>query len=142
MPLMPHGGIFHPAWSESNRIPAATALTATCMHTRPGVGAVVFDPATGTTSTPVPTTIAADLPCRVQTTRAQQLEQVVGGQLVTSRIYIVEVPWDHSDIRVDDVLTVTASEAPSLVGRALRVADVVATSQQWTQVLRCEDNEG
>lgn len=135
--------VIHPGWAASNRPAATSVLADWCSITRPGVGDPTFDPATGTTSAPAPSVVVTALRCRVEVAPARGPEQsAFGEQTVTSRGYVVQIPWDWTDVAVDDVLTVTVSGDPGLVGRALRVLSVAAPSLQWSRVLHAIESEG
>ena len=99
-----------------------------CTITRGG-GDPTFDPNTGTYTNTVGTTIYVG-PCEVQISdglNAQTSE--AGGQVVTDRRVTVKVPMSVEGVRVDDVVTITASELdPDLVGQSFRVMTGFAKS--------------
>lgn len=82
-------------------------------------------------------------PCRVRPA-GQRGDLVVqaGGEPVTLRTYDCTVPWDASGIKVDHLVTVSASADTSLVGRSLRVRDVQYGSWQLGRRLTLEDDLG
>jgi hypothetical protein len=121
---------------------AERLMTDACTITR-AAGAPVFDEATGTYTTPTPTTLYSGK-CRVKTYR-QNNDRVVdfGGEPVSLWPFSVSVPVEVTGLEVDDIVTVTASVLdPDVVGTRLRVRDVVKGSQITARRLGCEVNAG
>lgn len=100
----------------------ARSLTDTCTVTR-AIGRPAFNKETSTTHTAPPETIYSGA-CRVAPAAGPRRSEV-GGEMATQREYVGRVPNDAPEIRVDDRLTLTVSADESLVGRGLRVADVI-----------------
>ena len=136
MPL-PSTRLIPARWSEHHQPAAESTMTARCDITRPSTGRGTLNPATGTVTNPS-TAIAADVPCRVQAAASTDRSTQTGEQEVTFRKYMVAITADL-DVLVDDVVTVTESIDPHLVGRALRVLDVLYGSEVWQRTLTCVD---
>ena len=114
--------------TAEGRIAAEARMVDACTITRGG-GAPTFNPNTGTYTNTAGTTIYVG-PCEVQISdglNAQTSE--AGGQVVTDRRVTVKVPMSVEGVRVDDVVTITASELdPDLVGQSFRVMTGFAKS--------------
>ena len=114
--------------TERGRVAALARMLDACVVTR-STGEPVFDPDTGTYTTPAPTTIYTG-PCEVQVSdglSAQTSE--AGGQVITAQRLILKVPMSVEDVQVDDVATITASLLdPDLVGQTFRVMGTFAKS--------------
>lgn len=138
------GGVLHSLWNASNRVPATSVLIDLCTISRAGsLGAGSLDRSSGSVTGPIRDVLGTDVPCRVEVLPARSAAaHLVGEQQVTTREYIVQVPYDFTDVKVDDRLEVTDSGDPGLVGRTFRVLSVNATSLQWSRVLRCQADEG
>lgn len=140
--------VLHPDWSAHHRPTAESAMTVGMMFTRAGTGEGTYnDPATGgdgTTTPPARTDVAATT-ARIQARNASERVVLVGENTVTLRTYLVAVPVDAGDIRVDDhgeVTSVAADADPELLGLVLRVRDVIYGSEVWQRDLICEDDLG
>lgn len=109
-----------------------------CTITRSG-GDPVFDPNTGTYTTPAGSTIYTGA-CEVQISdglNAQTFE--AGGQVITERRVTLKVPMSVEDVRVDDIATITASMLdPDLVGQTFRVMGTFAKSFSTARRLQVE----
>ncbi len=92
-----------------------------CTVTRPGA-AGTFDPDTGTYTNPTGTAVYSG-PCEVQVSDGLTTQNPeAGGQELTITRLTVKVPVSVVGVRVDDVVTVTASLLdPDLVGRVFKV---------------------
>lgn len=110
-----------------------------CTITRGG-GDPVFDPNTGTYTTPAPSTIYTGV-CEVQISdglNAQQTE--AGGQVVTERRVTLKVPMSVTGVEVDDIATITASLLdPDLVDQTFRVMGTFAKSFATARRLQVEE---
>lgn len=138
------GQPFPVGWNSSNRRTTDRMLTDWCMITRADLSAASgFDRGTGGVSGPSRTLVVSNLRCAVEVHGFQSArDATTGQQRVTMREYEIEIPWSWTDVRVDDLLEVTASQDLGLVGRVFRVLSVEATSQQWSRVLRAQADEG
>jgi hypothetical protein len=134
--------VLHPDWSSHHRPTAAATMSATCDITRDGTGDGIFDPATGKTTPPPRVTVAADAPCRVQRSAFPEQARAQAEQVITTRTYLVALPHDVPEPKVDDLVEITASVDADLVGRSLRVLDVRYASEQWQRDLICQDDLG
>lgn len=141
MPLPGLGShVIHPGWSPSNRPAATDVMTAVVKITRPDQFTPgVYDPDTMSQTAPDPQMVVSRLAARVSVAHSVDWNQrVVGEERLSIRRYIVQIPWDWTDVTVKDVIEVIESEDPLMVGRVFQVTDVQAESLQWSRVLRCE----
>lgn len=78
-------------------------------------------------------------PCQVQTYEAQETAADVAGADITTQRYKLKVPVGAGPFRVDDLVTVTATEYdPLLVGRTQRVTGLFNKSIASAQRLQVE----
>lgn len=141
MPL-PGTRVIHDRFSEHHRPVSTGSMKARCTITRAGTGPGTYNESTGKTDPPAPTPVGTAQRCRVQARAATDRVAKVGDQLLTLRGYLVSLPHDAPDVHVDDLVTITAADDALLVGRVLKVLDVVYASEQWERDLTCEDNLG
>lgn len=64
----------------------------------------------------------------------------VGGSVLAVESYLVSVPLSVTTVEAHDLLQVTASSDPRLVGRVLKVGGLVAGSQVTARRMLCEEN--
>ncbi len=75
--------------------------------------------------------------CRIKPDPAPS-ESQAGEREVVTRRFVVSIPMSETDVAVDDVVTVTASELdPALVGATLTVAGVIVGSHVTARRLVC-----
>src|SRR6266516_2749691 len=123
---MPRPGtpLIHPGWEDWHRPVAEGQMTAECSIDRPGHSAA-FNETAGRTAYPAPTNLYTG-PCRVQASQRLPGQPTVGGAQVTERRYQVAVPATVEGLRINDQVTVTACAGdPDLVGRKLRITDIL-----------------
>lgn len=137
MPI-PGTGVFHPKWSGHHRQTATSTMTADCTITRRGGAGT-----TGATGTWTPAAAQAVYtgPCRVQEIGITERLLVIGEGQETHRRYQVSILHDAAEVKVSDVIEVTASVDKGLPGKKLRVVDVRYGSEQWQQDLVCDELE-
>lgn len=142
MPLPGLGShVIHPGWSEANRPAATDVMTATVKITRPDTFTTgVFNSSTGEQEAPEPFVVVTSLLARIDVARqvSDVNTRVVGEERVSIRRYLVQLPWDWTDISLKDVLEVLTAEDPLLIGRMFQVVDIQAMSLEWSRILRCE----
>lgn len=129
-------------WSTAPRVVIGKTLTATCAIRHPGGVKGAFNSTTGTYPiTPhAPHFTGA---ARVQVLNAQEREQLVADQDVTTVGYRVVVPLEADQTQVDDVVTVTVVNEhgdPVLPDHDLVVTSVATGSLAWERDLICTDN--
>lgn len=118
---------------RAGRAAAARLMVDTCTVTRPG--AATLNETTGVV-TRATTTVYTGA-CRVKPDAAPS-ESQSGEREVVVRRFIVSIPTSETDVAVDDVVTVTASELdPALVGATLTVAGVIVGSHVTARRLVC-----
>lgn len=142
MPLPGRGSqVPHPQWTKHLRQVASSSMTARVRITRPDPhGTSVFNETTGEQESPLEQVVVSILPARVSVARQVSDLNVrkTGEERLNIRRYLIQIPWDWSDITVKDVITVLSAEDPKLVGRELTVMDIQAESFEASRVLRCE----
>ena len=57
------------------------------------------------------------------------------------RVYRILIPWDAADLRLEDIVTITASTDLDFVDRVLRVIDVMYESEQGLRRIDTVDVE-
>lgn len=77
-----------------------------------------------------------DVPCRVRPSQRAVTEVQSGGEEVALHLYDVRLFADQ-DVARGDVVTVTRSADPLLVGRWLTVVEVVTDEWQTTRIAVC-----
>lgn len=107
-----------------------------CKIERPGDP--VFDPVTGqytSTATPIYTG-----PCRLKEAFTSE-EAQAGEQQIRTRRYTVSLPWDKATtpVKVEDVVTLTASDDAWVTGVALYVISVEYGSDRSARRLVLEE---
>lgn len=118
---------------RAGRAAAARLMVDTCTVTRPG--AATLNETTGVV-TRATTTVYTGA-CRVKPDPAPS-ESQAGEREVVTRRFVVSIPMSETDVAVDDVVTVTASELdPALVGATLTVAGVIVGSHVTARRLVC-----
>lgn len=137
----PGSSVVHPDWAANNRPAAESVLTDRCTITRPGAPATAFDPVTGAVGSPVPVTVATDVACRVSYDTTTPRRQNFAEETIESARHLVELPYSHTDVQPDDVVTITASDDPAQVGRNYKVIKDGAATYTWTRLLRCEHTD-
>jgi hypothetical protein len=117
---------------------ANSSMPDTCVITR-GTGRGVYDPETNTHG-PAGSEPVWSGRCRVATGVSTEGHEVTVGSLreVLGR-YTVHIPHDASPVDVDDVVTVTASADPQLVGQRLSVTSVSLSTVHTHRRLVVED---
>lgn len=137
MPL-PSTAVVPDGWDDHHRPVATATMTATCTITRPTQGA--YDPIT--LQYPANTEpVAYRGPCRLQQVigRGRDAPLDFAGQPVTARINLVSIEWDAAPVHINDIVTIDDSVDPRLIGRKVRVTNVVYGSMQWQRDLHCQD---
>lgn len=115
-------------------------MTAQCTITRPGSGSGTTDGSGNWT--PATSTTVYTGPCSVQPRTTDKRVEIVGEEQITTRAYIVALPYDVPEIHIGDQATVTDAADAGLVGRTLSVLDVQYDDQAWQRDLVCQDNLG
>jgi hypothetical protein len=105
----------------SMRATSDLLLSSACTIGRAPPGEPVMDPNTGIYTDP-PLDAVYSGACHVRSVGGQRVAQF-GDQPVTLRVATVQLPDDAPLVRVEDVVTVTASPNPLLVGVRMRVVD-------------------
>jgi hypothetical protein len=97
----------------------ARFLTDSCTIATPGADPV-FNPSTGYSDADGDEVY--DGPCRLRPSSGSTVD--AGGAVLTLHRYDLTVPWDTTGLTVGQVVTITDSNDPSLVGRTYRIVDV------------------
>lgn len=109
--------------------------------TRAVTGKPVMDPDTGQVTPRSGTVVAADVRCRVQAVTSTARPVNAGEEVVAVRGYLVSLPASVL-AAVGDIFTLSACNDSALVGRRLRVADVMYGTETWQRDLFCTDDLG
>lgn len=84
--------------------------------------------------------VASEVPCVVRPARGGGRSEIVqGGEAVTLHFYDVRLPYDQ-DVRRGDVLTVTRSDDPQMVDRAVTVRESTIDSEQTSRLVVAEES--
>lgn len=78
-------------------------------------------------------------PCRVLARAEDDRVVLVADERRSIRSIVVLFPYDVTDVEIDDLVTVTASEDARLQGRPLRVTGVEVETAPAVRTLYCED---
>lgn len=134
----PGTGVFHPDWEAHHRPVAEGAMTATGVVRR-YTAAGDFNEAAGKTERGAPTTVyGVDGAARMRVVRdGVETVREIGGQQVTIRNYIVVLPADAPEIRVNDEVVVATAGDARLPDESLWVHDIRFGSQIWERDLVC-----
>jgi hypothetical protein len=128
-------------WSKHHQPVAEGTMTGACTIRDPGATVQgEFDNSNGT----FPSTPAAPYytgPCRAQQQKQPQVA-TTGDQKVSTHDYLVTVPASVVAVKAGHILTVTAAEDTSLIGRPLQVTDVQRGTEIWERDLICIDHLG
>lgn len=138
---MPRPGtpLIHPKLLERLRPVDEEAQVDECLITRAATKAT-FDAATGTRTAGTTTTVFEG-PTRCSGRPQSLSERVVdvGDEGVTVRAYTAVIPYDAPEVKINDRYTLTVGTDPRLVGRPLRVVDVIAGSFTTGRLLTVVD---
>lgn len=96
--------------------------TATCTITRAGAGEPVRNEETGQLEPPASTPVYTG-PCLIVAEGGDRVQEFGEGP-VALRSYACSIADSTVDVRVEDVVTITDSRDPRLVGAQMRVLDV------------------
>lgn len=108
-----------------------------CTIRHPGGTAGTFNPDTGTTDV-VPHPPFYTGACAAQDDPAAARELLVAEQEVTLEVTVVRAPWDVVDVVEGDLVTLTQSADPVLMGRGeMTVAKVQASTFATARRLLC-----
>jgi len=80
-------------------------------------------------------------PCRAQQQKQPQVA-TTGEQRVSTHDYLVTIPASVTAVKLGHIVTVTAAEDASLIGRPLKVVDVIRGTEIWERDLICIDDLG
>ena len=108
----------------------------TCTVTRAAAGRT-FDPSTNTYTAAAAATVYSG-PCMVRRTDRSGNDTEAGEREVRLQDLEVKLPADTA-VAEGDVVTVTASPDPALVGKTLRVTDVLSDDWQVNRRLAVEE---
>lgn len=142
---MPNSGLVHPRFHDDIRgsaVAAAGGFPDTCTITRAAALDTGTTAADGASFVPAaPATIYTGV-CRVQLDTGFSRGEVekVGDDVTTLQRYRIGVPWDVDGLQTDDVLVVTASRDPQLVGRPLVVRSFAVDTFLIRRLVIAEDH--
>ena len=110
-----------------------------CAVTRAGDGGFLFDPDSGE-YVESPSTDVYEGPCMVRPTAGAARVVEFGGQAVSLRLYDVTLPADTA-VEVEDIVTVTGSPDPGLIGQVMHILDVAFDERQLNRRIVAEDRQ-
>ena len=88
-----------------------------------------MDPNTGLYPNPVSSTIYTG-PAHVSPVTFRRDRQEIGGmEAVRIRQYRAILPWDSGDIWIDDLMTVSDTQDPQMIGKTFEISDVLYESE-------------
>lgn len=124
---LPNGQALHPRWEQHHR-PTADGFHAATVVIRRHASEGTFDPDTGQTTWPEPTTVWTGL-ARVQRMSQMEITRSIGDRQVVIRGATVSIPADAAEVRIADEVQVqsyrdTDSGDPHLIDRPLWVHDI------------------
>jgi hypothetical protein len=130
-------------WDVAHRPTAEQGMTAQVRVRRHTAQGAVFDPDTGQTTFPDPTTVWTGW-ARLQRMPQQEVTRSVGDRQVVIRGVVVSIPADTPEVRVSDEVKVlgyrdAGSGDPHLLSRPLWVHDVRPGSLLWQRDLTVLD---
>src|SRR5690606_17725251 len=102
-------------------------------------GSPVFDPNTGTYTTPV-VTVGTDLPCHAKPMVGARrgMAVLIGGEPAGINPYQLACRYDCTDSRPADIIICTSSQAPWLLNQPFRVVAVQGESFQTARRVLAE----
>lgn len=80
-----------------------------------------------------------DVPCVVRPSNMSNTQVSSGGEQVGLHLYDVRLPYD-TDIRRGDVLTITRSRDPQMVGRWITVREATIDEELTSKVVVAEES--
>lgn len=81
--------------------------------------------------------------CVVKRPRSDTAQPVVqAGQELGLRTYKVLLPWDESEVRLGDMITISRSRDPFIQGKRMRILDADGGTHALYRTLFCTDLEG
>lgn len=95
----------------------------------------VFNEITGTYRPGFDTLVSTDTPCMVQEQGASEVDR--GGAPTYEKTYTVFIPYDSSEVRPGDALTITLAIDPLLQNQVLRVTNVLEQTVLVVRQLQC-----
>lgn len=137
MSPLPGYKIFPPRWAEHHRPVATATMTAPCVIKRINNGPPPYPLPDGwTNEDPIHTTV-----CRVQ-----ELNKESGGvaadQPTTERQYLVPLPLTNPDgVPLPDLRSGEQGDIIHVIGRQLRITQIMFGSQEWERDVICVDNQ-
>lgn len=131
MPL-PGTKVIHALWSRHHQPVATGVMTAQCQITRAdGAGTTEAD---GTWHTGTRLSVYVG-PARVVRLPATDGHPVMGEDRLTTRRYLVQIPFEAPNVDTGDSVEIYESNDPQLTGRKLRVDGVLVGSEVWSRDL-------
>jgi hypothetical protein len=122
------------------RAQVAQLATDTCRIDRDaGTADDTFDPSTGTWTSTSPT-VPYEGPCWVRDAMSNAADRRVdtGAVEATLQQWIVKVPDLSADVAVGDLVTITDSQDPRLIGRRFVVRDIGGGTYKVARTLTCD----
>lgn len=136
---LPNAQALHPRWEAHHRPVAEEFFTADIVIRRHTGEGGTFDPVTGQTTFPDPTTVYTGR-ARIQRMTQMEITRSIGDRQVVIRGATVSLPVSAAEVRIADEVQVQSyrdpnSGDPHLLGRPLWVHDVRPGSMLWQRDL-------
>ena len=112
--------MLNPGQLDAARTAQNSLMRSTGIVTRPGNGWVYVD---GVEQREPDETVYTG-PLRLQRSQRAAGFTPAGAETLPVAAYVAAVPWDVTGITVGDVVTITASDDPAVVGRRFTILDV------------------
>lgn len=128
-------------WSKHHQPVAEGTMTGACTIRDPRATVTgAFDEDTGIYETTPAAPYYANK-CRAQQQKQPQVA-TTGDQRVSTHDYLVTIPASETRVKTGHIVTVTAAEDASLIGRPLQVTDIQRGTEIWERDLICIDHIG
>lgn len=137
---MPFPGtrVIHGDFEEHHRPVAEGGQTATATVTRHSDADGVWNPATMNTDYPPPTPVYSGK-ARVQRQSTAEKPVWIGDRQVIVRTYVIGFPADAPQLRINDLVQVTAAGDNDLAAQTLYIHDVWHGSLLWERDVVCQN---
>lgn len=140
---LPNSKVIPPDWEAHHAPTCDASMTATITVTRLSAptGTPTFDAQTGRSVYPTPTTVWSGA-CRIQQRNAGlggTVAQQVGEKAQPTHYYLLATSLTAPLLDVNDVAEVTSAVDAAMVGRTLRITDVLGGSTLWQRDYHAEE---
>jgi hypothetical protein len=87
-------------------------------------------------------TLYTDIPCTLAPimSRRDRFDEF-GQALIFTRQYRIRVHWSIENLRIRDLVTITAADDPAALDRLFEIRDVILSDDNSTRILTVQDSE-